>query len=127
LALRETSIAALSSCVQRRLVWETNMMEGQPEVRITAAPLPIKGTIIVGASGGDSGVRDWIAGLDATTGKPIWRKYTIPAPGEPGSETWKGTNNSWQTGAISQPPRPSASGDHLNDLTKPLKTHRNMK
>jgi alcohol dehydrogenase (cytochrome c) len=81
-----------------RVVWETNMMEGQPQVRITAAPLPIKGTIIVGASGGDSGVRDWIAGLDATTGKPIWRKYTIPAPGEPGSETWKDTNNSWQTG-----------------------------
>jgi alcohol dehydrogenase (cytochrome c) len=81
-----------------RVVWETNMMEGQPGVRITAAPLPIKGTIIVGASGGDGGVRDWIAVLDATTGKAIWRKYTIPAPGEPGSETWKGTNNSWQTG-----------------------------
>jgi alcohol dehydrogenase (cytochrome c) len=81
-----------------KVVWETNAMEGQPEVRITAAPLPIKDKIIVGASGGDSGVRDWIAGLDAATGKLIWRKYTIPAPGEPGSETWKGANNSWQTG-----------------------------
>jgi len=32
-------------------------------------------------------VRDWIAGLDAATGKLLWRKFTIPAPGEPGSET----------------------------------------
>jgi alcohol dehydrogenase (cytochrome c) len=81
-----------------KVVWETNLTESQPEVRITAAPLAIRDRIIVGASGGDSGVRDWIAGLDAATGKLVWRKYTIPAPGEPGSETWKGTNNSWQTG-----------------------------
>jgi alcohol dehydrogenase (cytochrome c) len=53
---------------------------------------------LVGASGGDSGVRDWIAALDAATGKVLWRKFTIPAPGEPGSETWKGTNSAWQTG-----------------------------
>jgi alcohol dehydrogenase (cytochrome c) len=43
-------------------------------------------------------VRDWVAGLDAATGKLLWRKYTIPAPGEPGSETWKGNTNAWQTG-----------------------------
>jgi alcohol dehydrogenase (cytochrome c) len=81
-----------------KVVWETNLTDGQPEVRLTAAPLPIKDRLIVGASGGDSGVRDWIAGLDLATGKLAWRKYTIPAPGEPGSETWKSTNNSWQTG-----------------------------
>src|SRR5438105_13070083 len=74
------------------------MVFGQDQTRITAAPLAIKDKIIVGASGGDSGVRDWIAALDAATGKVLWRKFTIPAPGEPGSETWKGTNNSWQTG-----------------------------
>jgi alcohol dehydrogenase (cytochrome c) len=27
-----------------------------------------------------------------------WRKYVIPAPGEPGSETWKDKNSAWQTG-----------------------------
>ncbi len=81
-----------------KVVWETNMMFGQPELRITAAPLAIKDKIVVGASGGDSGVRDWIAALDAATGKVLWRKFTIPAPGEPGSETWKGANNAWQTG-----------------------------
>jgi alcohol dehydrogenase (cytochrome c) len=81
-----------------KVVWETNMVFGQAETRITAAPLALKDKIIVGASGGDSGVRDWIAGLDAATGRVLWRKFTIPAPGEPGSETWKGANNAWQTG-----------------------------
>src|SRR6266851_2371952 len=81
-----------------KVVWQTNMVFGQAETRITAAPLALKDKIIVGASGGDSGVRDWIAGLDAATGNVLWRKFTIPAPGEPGSETWKGASNAWQTG-----------------------------
>jgi alcohol dehydrogenase (cytochrome c) len=81
-----------------KVVWETNVSFGEAQLRITAAPLAIKDRIIVGASGGDSGVRDWVAGLDAATGKVLWRKFTIPAPGEPGSETWKGTTNAWQTG-----------------------------
>ena len=81
-----------------KVVWETNMVFGEPELRLTSAPLAIKDKIIVGAAGGDRGVRDWIAGLDAATGKILWRKYTIPAPGEAGSETWKGGTNAWQTG-----------------------------
>jgi alcohol dehydrogenase (cytochrome c) len=81
-----------------KVAWETNVSFGQPELRITGAPLAIKDKLVVGASGGDSGVRDWIAGLDAATGKVLWRKFTIPAPGEPGSETWKDKNNAWQTG-----------------------------
>src|SRR5882757_3588612 len=81
-----------------KLVWETNLSTDQAEVSITAAPLAVKDKIIVGASGGDRGVRDFIAGLDAATGKRLWLKYTIPAPGEPGSETWKDKNNAWQTG-----------------------------
>jgi alcohol dehydrogenase (cytochrome c) len=81
-----------------KVVWETNVVFDQAETRITAAPLALKDKIVIGASGGDSGVRDWIAALDAATGKLLWRKFTIPAPGEPGSETWKGANNAWQTG-----------------------------
>jgi alcohol dehydrogenase (cytochrome c) len=81
-----------------KLVWETNMVFDQPELRLTSAPLAIKDKIIVGAAGGDRGVRDWIAGLDAASGNVLWRKYVIPAPGEPGSETWKGATNAWQTG-----------------------------
>jgi alcohol dehydrogenase (cytochrome c) len=81
-----------------KIAWETNMMFGEPELRLTSAPLAVKDKLIVGAAGGDRGVRDWIAGLDASTGKVLWRKYVIPAPGEPGSETWKGGTNAWQTG-----------------------------
>ncbi|MGZ5880800.1 MAG: outer membrane protein assembly factor BamB family protein [Xanthobacteraceae bacterium] len=80
-----------------KVVWETNLHD-QPDVQITAAPLAVKDKIIVGAAGGDRGVRDWIAALDGTTGKLVWRKYVIPAPGEPGSETWKDKNNAWQIG-----------------------------
>ena len=81
-----------------KVVWETNVGDGQPELLVTGAPLAIKDKIIFGAAGGDRGVRDFIAALDGATGKLVWRKYTIPAPGEPGSETWKGANNAWQTG-----------------------------
>src|SRR5215467_14265952 len=81
-----------------KVVWETNLSEGQADVQITAAPLAVKDKIIVGAAGGDRGVRDYIAAVDAKTGKLEWRKYVIPAPGEPGSETWKDKNNAWQTG-----------------------------
>jgi alcohol dehydrogenase (cytochrome c) len=81
-----------------KLVWETNLVFGQGATRITAAPLVIKDKIIIGASGGDAGVRAWLAALDAATGKVLWRNFIIPAPGEPGSETWKDKNNAWQTG-----------------------------
>ena len=76
-----------------KVVWETNLSDGQADLQLTAAPLAVKDKIIVGAAGGDRGVRDFIAALDAATGKLLWRKYTIPAPGEPGSETWKDKNN----------------------------------
>src|SRR5204863_7674569 len=81
-----------------KVVWETNVVNGQTRTTITGAPLALQDKIIVGASGGDGGVRDWVAALDPQTGKQLWLKYTIPAPGEPGSETGKGNNNAWQTG-----------------------------
>jgi alcohol dehydrogenase (cytochrome c) len=81
-----------------KVVWETNMGDGQPDLQLTAAPLAVKDKIVIGAAGGDRGTRDFIAALDGATGRMLWRKYTIPAPGEPGSETWKDKNNAWQTG-----------------------------
>jgi alcohol dehydrogenase (cytochrome c) len=80
-----------------QVVWESSFAD-TPEVELSSAPLAINDKIIVGAAGGDQGVRDWIAGLDAKSGKRLWQKYVIPAPGEPGSETWKDKNNAWQTG-----------------------------
>jgi alcohol dehydrogenase (cytochrome c) len=67
-------------------------------VQFTAAPLAIKNNIVLGASGGDRGVRDFIVSVDAATGELAWRRYVIPAPGDPGSETWKDKFNAWQTG-----------------------------
>jgi alcohol dehydrogenase (cytochrome c) len=80
-----------------KVVWETNLHD-QPDVQLTAAPLAVKDKVIVGAAGGDRGTRDWIAGLDAATGRLLWRKYVVPAPGEPGSETWKDNTTAWQIG-----------------------------
>jgi alcohol dehydrogenase (cytochrome c) len=80
-----------------KVVWETSFPD-TPDVTFTSAALPIKDKLVIGAANGDQGVRDWIGALDAATGKPVWRKFTVPAPGEPGSETWKGGTNAWQTG-----------------------------
>jgi alcohol dehydrogenase (cytochrome c) len=81
-----------------KIAWETNLSDGQVDLQLTAAPMAIKDKIVLGAAGGDRGTRDFIVAVDATTGKEVWRKYVIPAPGEPGSETWKDMNNAWQTG-----------------------------
>src|SRR5215468_2649589 len=81
-----------------KVAWEANLADGQSDLQLTAAPLAVKDKIIIGAAGGDRGVRDFIAALDGATGKVVWQKYVVPAPGEPGSETWKDKNNAWQTG-----------------------------
>jgi alcohol dehydrogenase (cytochrome c) len=80
-----------------KIVWDKNLRD-HPEMFITAAPLALKDQIIIGASGGDRGVRNWIAALDPKTGNMLWRTYSIPGPGEPGHETWKDKNNAWETG-----------------------------
>ncbi len=67
-------------------------------VSSSSAPLAVKDKIIVGSSGGDSGVRGFLAALDAETGEEVWRTYTIPKRGEPGSETW-GDLIEWGGGA----------------------------
>lgn len=54
----------------------------------TVAPLAVKDKIIVGVGGGDTGIRGFLAALDAQTGEERWRFWTVPAKGEPGSETW---------------------------------------
>ena len=80
-----------------RVVWQTNVSDAE-RITVTGAPLVIGDKVVIGASGGDAGARDWVAALDATDGRLLWRKYTIPAPGEAGSETWKDTNSAWRTG-----------------------------
>ena len=67
-------------------------------VTSTSAPLVVKDKVIVGSTGGDSGMRGFLAALSAETGEEIWRIYTVPAKGEPGSETW-GDLIKWGGGA----------------------------
>ncbi len=64
----------------------------------TSAPMVFDNRLLVANGAGDSGTRGWIASLDATNGREQWRFWTVPAPGEPGHETWKDTNEAWQTG-----------------------------
>ena len=80
-----------------QIVWEKNVLD-QADLELTAAPLALKDTIIIGGSGGDRGLRNWVAALDAKTGEMRWKTYSVPAPGEPGSETWKDKNNAYLTG-----------------------------
>jgi alcohol dehydrogenase (cytochrome c) len=80
-----------------QIVWDKQHGD-QPDLEFSAAPLALKDTIVIGASGGDNGVRNWLAGLNPKTGDQQWKTFVVPAPGEPGSETWKDKNNAWQTG-----------------------------
>ncbi len=62
------------------------------------APLVVDGKVLVQNGAGDGGTRGWVAALDVKTGNELWRFYTIPKPGDPGSETWKDDHNAWKTG-----------------------------
>ena len=77
-------------------VWKTTIEENKAGFYMTAAPLIADGKVILGMSGGDGPTRGFLVALDAETGKQLWKTYTIPAPGEPGSETWSG--DQWKTG-----------------------------
>ena len=80
-----------------KLLWERAVEDYRAGYTITLAPLIVKGAVIVGVTGSEFGIRGFIAAFDAKTGRPLWKTYTIPAPGEPGSETWR-TEGSWKTG-----------------------------
>ena len=72
------------------LLWDVPYAEGNKNYGATSAPLVVKDKVLVGTSGGDDGVRGFIAAFDAETGKGVWRFWTIPGPGEFGSESWPG-------------------------------------
>ena len=76
--------------------WETQVADNSLGFSLTLAPLALDGKIIVGVSGAEAGVRAFVDAYDAETGEQVWRTFTVPAPGEPGSETWQGDD--WQTG-----------------------------
>ena len=73
-----------------KVVWDKTVDDYKNGYYFTLAPLIAKGKVMVGTSGGELGIRGYIAALDARTGKEVWRTYTIPGPGEPGHDTWPG-------------------------------------
>ena len=72
------------------LLWDITYADKTKHYGATSAPLVVKDEVIVGTSGGDSGVRGFLAAYDALTGSLKWRFWTIPAPGEFGSDSWPG-------------------------------------
>jgi alcohol dehydrogenase (cytochrome c) len=72
------------------LIWDVVYADISKNYGATSAPLVVKDKIFVGTSGGDDGVRGFLAAFDPLTGKLVWRFWTIPAPGEPGSASWPG-------------------------------------
>ena len=85
--------------VTGEVVWETAVADYRTGYYMTMAPLVAGGKVLVGASGGERGIRGFVVALDPETGEEVWRSHTIPGPGEPGNETWPG--ETWRTGGAS--------------------------
>ena len=79
--------------VTGKVVWDATVGDVKALSYITLAPLAAKGKILVGSSGGETGVRGFVAAFDATSGKEAWRTYMTAAPGEPGGDTWPGNSH----------------------------------
>jgi alcohol dehydrogenase (cytochrome c) len=81
-------------------VWTATVADNRVGYYMSLAPLVADGKVIVGASGGEFGVRGFVAAYDPANGRQLWKTYTVPAPGEPGSETWP-NGEQWKTGGAS--------------------------
>jgi alcohol dehydrogenase (cytochrome c) len=81
------------------ILWHQKFADVKKGYFASLAPLALRDRVIVGVSGGDSGMRGFIAALAADSGKELWQFYTVPAKGEPGSETWGDFDTQWGGGA----------------------------
>jgi PQQ-dependent dehydrogenase (methanol/ethanol family) len=88
-----------------RLVWEAVLWDEPQKYGGTVTPLVVKDMVIAGVSGGDWGIRGFLSAYKAGTGERVWRRWTVPAAGEPGFDTWNGTavthggGGTWLTGS----------------------------
>jgi alcohol dehydrogenase (cytochrome c) len=82
-----------------KVAWDVTVADWSKAYTMTVAPLVVKGKVVVGMSGAEYPTRLWIEALDAETGTEVWKHFNIPAPGEPGSDTW-GTDDAdiWKFG-----------------------------
>jgi alcohol dehydrogenase (cytochrome c) len=95
-AQAEATLVALDARTGKP-VWTATVADNRKGYYMSVAPLVADGKVVVGASGGELGVRGFLAAYDVNTGKELWRTFTVPAPGEPGSETWP-KGDQWKTG-----------------------------
>jgi alcohol dehydrogenase (cytochrome c) len=95
LATLDAHVVALDNATGK-VVWDKKIGDYTYAETFTIMPMALRGKIIFGTAGAEYGVRGWIAAIDADTGAPVWKTYTIPGPGEPGNETWAG--ESWKYG-----------------------------
>jgi len=73
-----------------QVLWDVVMADYRKHYGATSAPLVVGDRVISGVSGGDEGIRGFVAAFDVASGRELWRFWTVPAPGEPAAETWKG-------------------------------------
>ena len=92
----EALLVALDARTGREL-WAASVGDNKSAYYTTLAPLVADGKVMIGVSGGEFGVRGYVAAYDPNAGKELWRAYMVPAPGEPGSETWP-KGDQWKTG-----------------------------
>jgi alcohol dehydrogenase (cytochrome c) len=78
------------------ILWQTKVAEPTDGYTVTGAPLLANTSVIVGVAGGEYGIRGYLAAYDTTTGRQIWKFFTIPGPGDVGHETWG--SDAWRTG-----------------------------
>ena len=93
----DAQVLALDAASGKEL-WRSKAAEWKDGYSFTLAPLIANGVLITGTSGAEFGIRGFIDGWDAETGKQLWRRHTIPARGEKGNETWPQDNNAWEVG-----------------------------
>ena len=79
-------------------IWNQRFADWKEGYYATGAPIVANGVLISGMAGGESTTRGFLDGWEPDTGKKLWRRYTIPAPGEPGSETWPRDSDAWKYG-----------------------------
>ena len=77
------------------LIWDQKYADPDQGYHCTVAPVAVKDKVLAGVSGGDSGMRGFLAAFSAQTGEEVWRFWTIPGKGEPGSETWGEKTLDW--------------------------------
>jgi alcohol dehydrogenase (cytochrome c) len=81
-----------------RVIWNKKFADWKEGYHSSGAPIVANGVLISGVAGGESTTRGFLDGWDPETGEKLWRRYTIPAPGEPGSETWPANSDAWKYG-----------------------------